>query len=131
MGKNLFFAAACAAAFQLWAAPVRMPLEWNPTYDTSVPYEVEISPAKLQKLAGADPSAGFAVTAQTAAGAKQLDVVTLPGRVKGTVRLRFTVPEKTTSLSCAVEGAKASPANTAAVSSRRAPWRTSSPVRSP
>ena len=90
-----------------------MPLEWNPTYDTSVPYEVEISPAKLQKLAGADPSAGFAVTAQTAAGAKRLDVVTLPGRAKGTVRLRFAVPEGTTALSCAAEGAKAPLADTA------------------
>ena len=72
MDKNFLFVAACAASLCLGAETVRMPLEWNPTYDTSVPYEVEISPAKLQKLALADPSAGFAVTAQTAAGAKRL-----------------------------------------------------------
>ena len=101
----LFAVAAAAAALRLAAAPIQMPLEWNPTYDTSVPYEVEISPAKLQKLAGADPAAGFAVTAKTATGAKRLDVVTLPGRAKGTVRLRFKVPEKTASLVCAVKGA--------------------------
>ena len=59
MDKNFLFVAACAASLCLGAETVRMPLEWNPTYDTSVPYEVEISPAKLQKLAGADPSAGF------------------------------------------------------------------------
>ena len=51
----LFAVAAGAAAIRLAAAPIQFPLEWNPTYDTSVPYEVEISPAKLQKLAGADP----------------------------------------------------------------------------
>ena len=100
----LFAVAAGAAATRLAAAPIQFPLEWNPTYDTSVPCEVEISPAKLQKLAGADPAAGFSVTAQTANGAKRLDVVTLPGRAKGTVRLRFTVPEKTASLVCAAKG---------------------------
>ena len=77
-----------------------MPLEWNASYDTSVPYEVELSPAKLQALAGVDHSAGFAVTAQTPEGERPLEVVAFDGRACGTVRLRFAVPKGTSALAC-------------------------------
>ena len=100
MKKSVLSAVACVAVSQLFAVPLEMPLEWNPAYDVSAPYEVEIQPAKLQSLAGVDPAAGFTVKAKTAAGEQPLKVVALPGKVKGAVLLRFTVPAGTTTLSC-------------------------------
>ena len=37
-----------------------MPLEWNTSYDTSVPYEVELSPAKLQRNSSCGNDCGCA-----------------------------------------------------------------------
>jgi len=77
-----------------------MPLEWNTSYDTAVPYEVELSPAKLQALAGVDHSAGFVVMAKTPEGERPLEVAAFDGRARGTVRLRFAVPDGTSALEC-------------------------------
>ena len=83
------------------AIAAALSLEWSPTYPVDVPWEVELSPAKLSALAGVQEGSGFAVTAKTAAGAKNLRVVALEGRVPGTVALRFNVPPGTAALSCA------------------------------
>ena len=68
-------------------------LEWNATYRTDVPYEVEMSPAKI----GAD---SFIVKAD----GKSLKTEMFTGKLPGTVDLRFVVPAGTKSLSC--EGRK-------------------------
>ena len=73
---------------------VVMPLEWNATFDTKVPYEVEVSPAKIGAKAFVVKADGRAVP--TAASA---------GRLPGTVRLRFRVPDGTKKL--ALEGGEA------------------------
>ena len=82
----LSLAAACAAAV---AVAESFPLEWNATYRTDVPYEVELSPAKLGAKA-------FAVKAD----GRPLKVETFTGKMPGTVALRFTVPAGTRALSC-------------------------------
>ncbi len=92
--------AAGAVVCSLVAAPAEMPLEWNPAYEIGVPCEVEIEPAKLQRLAGIDPASGFAVKARTAVGERALAVSALPGKVKGAVLLRFQVPAGTEALTC-------------------------------
>ena len=73
----------------LLAAVAAFSLEWNATYDTSVPYEVELNPAKI----GAE---GFAVFAD----GRRLASVTMPGKAPNTIRLRFHVPDGTRSLTC-------------------------------
>ena len=77
-----------------------MPLEWNTTYDTAVPYEVEIDTAKLGALANVAPAAGFAVFATVAGVRRELAVTCLEGRRPERVALRFTVPAGTTTLAC-------------------------------
>ena len=72
---------------------VAFALEWNPTYRTDVPYEVEVNPAKI----GADV---FTVLAD----GKPLKTVAFTGKLPGTVDLRFSVPAGTKALSC--EGRK-------------------------
>ena len=69
------------------------PLEWNATYRTDVPYEVEVSPAKL----GAE---SFVVRAD----GKPLNVTTFAGKLPGTRTLRFSVPKGTKALMCEGEG---------------------------
>ena len=56
-------------------------LEWDPSYRTDVPYEVDVSPAKLHARA-------FSVFAD----GKPLPVVTFPGKLPGNMTLRFDVP---------------------------------------
>lgn len=73
----------------LLAAVAAFSLEWNATYDTSVPYEVELNPQKI----GAE---GFAVFAD----GRSLASVTMPGKAPNTIRLRFHVPDGTRSLTC-------------------------------
>ena len=90
-----FVAAAVAAAFGAGAAQT-MDLEWNERYDTSVPYEVEISPAKLEKLAGVPKGSGFSVKAD----GKALEVAAFAGKAPGAVDLRFKVPPGTKRLTC-------------------------------
>ena len=84
--------------------PVRFALEWNATYAAEIPYEVEISRAKLADLAGVPGDTGFKVTAQTASGGVPVPVRMLPGRTAGTVFLRFTPPEGTLGLVCEAAG---------------------------
>ena len=71
------------------AAAVSFPLEWNARFRTDVPYEVEVSPAKVG-------AASFVVKADGAA----LDTETLAGKAPGTVRLRFSVPKGAKTLEC-------------------------------
>ena len=75
-----------------------MPLEWSATYGTSVPYELELNPAKLETLGGVKPGTGFAVRAKTAGGEVTVPVATYPGRLPGDLGLRFKVPAGTESL---------------------------------
>ena len=73
---------------------VTMPLQWNPGYRTDVPYELELAPAKLERLAAAPPGCGFAVKAD----GRAVDVATFEGREPGTLGLRFRVPTGTKAL---------------------------------
>ena len=77
------------------ALAVSFPLEWNATHDSTVPYEVEIAPAKL----GIGGSGRYAVRAD----GKDIRPSLLPGKFDGTVRLRFSVPQGTKSLSCSAQ----------------------------
>ena len=78
------------------AAATAFSLEWNPTYRTDVPYEVELSPAKLEKLAGVPKGSGFVVKAD----GRNLRTVAFTGKAPGTVNLRFKVPEGAKRLAC-------------------------------
>ena len=76
------------------------PLEWNTTYRTDVPYEVELNVKKLGASA-------FTVLAD----GKALPTASFPGKAPDTVDLRFTVPAGTKKLSCRTGGdASAAPA---------------------
>ena len=73
-------------------------LEWNPIFKTGIPYEVELSKAKLG-------ASSFAVMADGV----PLPAVTLEGASPGTLRLRFTVPDGTEKLTCeSLAGGRAS-----------------------
>ena len=96
MKKRMHLASAVAVVTMAVTAANTMDLEWNERYDTSVPYEVEISPAKLEKLAGVPKGSGFAVKAD----GKALDVTAFTGKAPGTIDLRFKVPEGTKRLTC-------------------------------
>ena len=95
MSKKLFALLAVLAGAFLSVAR-SFDLEWNVTYDTSVPYEVEISPLKLERLAGVAKGAALGVKADGAA----IPVSMFKGRAPGSVRLRFMVPAGTKKLSC-------------------------------
>ena len=58
------------------------PLEWNSTYRTDVPYEVDVNPAKLG-----------AKTFTVVADGKPLATEQFKGKLPGNVTLRFSVPE--------------------------------------
>ena len=97
MNKSLpLYLAAFAGSLSLGA----FPLEWNVNNTANVPYEVEISRAKLEKLAGVSKDCGFEVTATTSNGKKKLAVTLLEGKRPGVAALRFTVPAGTTALDC-------------------------------
>ena len=64
-----------------------VPLQWNPTYRTDVPYEVELSPKKLGL-------SSFVVHAD----GNPLETAVFVGKAKDTVDLRFTVPAGTKKL---------------------------------
>ena len=74
------------------------PLEWNPTFPAGIPYEVEISRAKLG-------ATSFVVKADGAS----IPVETLAGTFPGCDRLRFTVPERTERLMCETVSGKPAP----------------------
>ncbi|MBO5644957.1 MAG: hypothetical protein J6S90_06890, partial [Lentisphaeria bacterium] len=98
MKKTLLQFAALAGCLALNA----FPLEWNINNRTGIPYEVEISRDKLEKLAGVSKDCGFDVTAVTPDGNKKLEVTLLKGSNANTVALRFNVPQGTTALDCQV-----------------------------
>ena len=77
-----------------------MPLEWNVNYPVDTPYEVELSPLKLEKLAGIDVKCGYAVMAD----GRELPTTCFAGKAPGTIDLRFTVPSGTKSLTCEPRG---------------------------
>ena len=64
-------------------------LEWNPTFPAGIPYEVEISREKMG-------ASSFSVKADGAA----IPVEAMEGSSPGCMRLRFTVPKGTESLTC-------------------------------
>ena len=66
------------------------PLEWNMTYRTDVPYEVELLPARI----------GGAKSFEVRADGRALGVVQFAGKEAGSVCLRFTVPPGTKRLEC-------------------------------
>lgn len=68
------------------------PLEWNVTYETDAPYEVELQPRKL----GFQEDDVIGVRAD----GRELPSVLLPGKAPGSVRLRFRVPRGTKRLDC-------------------------------
>ena len=71
---------------------ISFPLEWNETYDSGIPYEVEMVPGKL----GIDGVGRYAVLAD----GKEIPSSLLRGKFDGAVRLRFAVPQGTKNLSC-------------------------------
>ena len=80
------------------SAGTAFPLEWNTTYDTAVPYEVEVDTEKLRRLGGVPPGTGFAVDAAVGGEVRPLGLSCFPGRRPGRVALRFAVPAGTTAL---------------------------------
>ncbi|MBQ6010697.1 MAG: LamG domain-containing protein [Kiritimatiellae bacterium] len=105
MKKTIDCVAAALLTSALPVAAATFPLEWNATYDTSVPREVEILPGKLVGMGLMRESDGFKVRAD----GKPLAVKALNGKEPGSVRLRFTVPQGTQALACetCTDGAKA------------------------
>ena len=89
-------------------APKRIPLEWNPNRDVSVPYEVTIDCKKLENAKAVAPAAGqtsvahtaFAVEATVGGKAVPVPVEALQGGTLKEVNLRFKVPGGTTALTC-------------------------------
>ncbi|MBR4654080.1 MAG: hypothetical protein IKO72_12050 [Kiritimatiellae bacterium] len=97
--KNTRLSGRLAAALLTGAMSVvaaTFPLEWNATYDTSVPREVEILPGKLVGMGLMREGDGFKVRAD----GRPLAVSVLNGKEPGSVRLRFTVPQGTRTLEC-------------------------------
>lgn len=77
-------------------------LEWDPSWDVSVPWEVTIDRMKLEKRAGCDRLRAFGVYAHTPNGERRLEVATLKSKMKSNEYiLRFRVPSGTTRLMCA------------------------------
>ena len=105
MKKTIGRVAAALLTGALPVAAATFPLEWNATYDTSVPREVEILPAKLAGMGLMREGDGFKVLAD----GQPLAVKALNGKEPGSVRLRFTVPSGTKALTCETgpDGAKA------------------------
>ena len=86
----------CVVAALSAAAAQTMDLEWNARYDTSVPYEVELSPAKLETLADVPKGSGFVVKAD----GRDLGAVAFTGKAPDTIDLRFRVPPGAKRLTC-------------------------------
>ena len=93
---KIIVAAAVVVVALSAAAAQTMDLEWNVRYDTTVPYEVELSPAKLEKLAGVPKGSGFVVKAD----GQELGTVAFTGKEPGTIDLRFQVPSGAKRLTC-------------------------------
>ena len=78
------------------ATAMRMHLEWNASYCTDVPYEVEVDKARLNLPDGVR----FRILAETARGTNLLQTTVLSEAAERTVRLRFVVPGGTKRLAC-------------------------------
>ena len=105
MSASWYAVAASVACSLAPGHAVAFPLEWNATYDTSVPREVEIQPAKLLRCGLMRPGDGFDVFADD----RRLSVVVLDGKSPESVRLRFSVPHGTRKLKLrgqALQGAR-------------------------
>ena len=110
MKKAFTFSAALGvfAAFQLTAAEPEnsFALEWNCKNDTSIPYEVALDRAKLNKVAGIPQNYAIKAVAVTSDGEKELDTTIIPGNTAGKEILRFTVPTGTGKLYAKVENSE-------------------------
>ena len=75
------------------AVGASFPLEWNGTYATDVPYEVDVNTVKLARVAAAAPGGGFAVAATLPDGTRDLSVVQLGfiHAFTGGIRNRFNM----------------------------------------
>lgn len=82
------------------------PLQWNSSYETGVPYEMAVEPAKLTALGGIAAGKSYKLTATTGKGAVDVPFTLIvdklarnPGdRSANTVTLRFVPPAGTTAL---------------------------------
>ena len=95
---------AAGTAVSCFAGTVVFPLEWNKSYRTDVPYEVEIDRRKLAEISGVSADCGFKVFAKSGEKKTAVAVQLLPGREKKLVALRFEVPAGTEQLECAAGG---------------------------
>ena len=91
--------------FELLAAVI--PLQWNATYPTDVPYECEFVPTRL----GLAAASGFVVKAD----GKSLPTQRFRGSADGTTTLRFRVPAGTRALACETVDAASSAVDSMAV----------------
>lgn len=78
---------------------VRMPLEWRVGFPADAPYEVEIDSGRLVELGVVSkPASAFAVEAQVDGRIVRLPAKALKGRTSDHLRIRFSPPAGTTSL---------------------------------
>ena len=103
MKKNIF-AYLLLLSLCLSGKEVSFPLEWNTSYSTALPYEVEIDRKRLAEIAGTAENTGFEVVAIANGKETPLKTVLHRGALKNTTSLRFTVPEGTASLLCRAVG---------------------------
>ena len=75
-----------------------IPLEWNSTYPTAVPCEIEIDTAKMGRITGFGDDISYHVMAEMPGDARKLEVTQFQGNRKNLALLRFTVPAGTEKL---------------------------------
>ena len=102
--KKSIFAGFMLLALTAAGKEVTFPLEWNRTYDTAVPYEVEIDRKRLAEISGTAEDTGFEVIAISGDKRTPLKTALCKGALKNTTSLRFTVPAGTTALECKASG---------------------------
>ena len=102
--KRTIFSGVLLLTLCLCGKEVTFPLEWNRTYDTTVPYEVEIDRKRLAEVSGTAEDTNFEVTAIADGKRTPLKTVLYKGALKNTTSLRFTVPAGTTALECKASG---------------------------
>lgn len=101
MKKLLFQLLAAAFVPALYA--IGIPLEWNSTYPTGVPREIEIDTAKMGKITGFGKNIRYHVVAEMPGDARKLDVTVFEGNRKDLAVLRFKVPAGTEKLTLVPE----------------------------
>lgn len=102
--KRTIFSGVLLLTLCLSGKEVTFPLEWNRTYDTAVPYEVEIDRKRLAEISGTAEDTNFEVTAIADGKRIPLKTVLYKGALKNTTSLQFTVPAGTTALECKAVG---------------------------